>query len=308
MNTSRFDLNLLRVFAAIHATRSVSAAARVIGLTQPAMSNALRRLREQCDDPLFVRSGGVMEPTALAVAMAQPLQEALRTIESCLARSTGFEPSTSRQKFRLLGSDVGERVVLPRLMPVLKAVAPGVRIEAGQIPPAEYAQSLRSGSADLVIGNIAFLQSGFYQRHLFEDSYVCIVREGHPVTARRFTLARYLALDHVVSKTGSADRLVEEVLAKRQRRRRVMLEISHYYGCAAVVAQSDLIATVPRNAVTGLAGLRQLPLPFDIPAARVRQFWHRRAHKDPANQWLRSLVAEVMRNHDALAVQDVEPM
>lgn len=292
MNIKGFDLNLLRVFVAIYKTRSVSQAATEIGLTQPAMSNALRRLREQCEDPLFVRSSGAMEPTALAIALAPPLQEALRSIEICLANSTSFNPSTSNQTFRLLTSDVGERVVIPRLMLALKQVAPDVRIEAAQISHADYAHALRSGQADLAIGSITFLQSGFYQRHLFADRYLCIARKDHPQVHAPLTLDCYLAQDHVVSTAGNTDNLVDDALTKLQRRRNVKLTVTRYHGSASIVAHSDLIATVPENAVTGMENLQKIPLPIKVADARVCQFWHRRAHKDPANQWLRSLIAQ----------------
>ncbi len=295
MNIKNFDLNLLRVFVAIYTARSVSQAALQVGLTQAAMSNALRRLRDQCDDPLFVRSNGAMEPTALATALAPPVQEALNAIERSLTSSIGFDPSTSARTFRLLTSDVGERVILPKLMRALKTAAPDIRIEAIRQPQAEYAQALRSGDIDLAIGNIAFLQRGFYQQLLFEDRYLCIARKGHPNVTDELTLDAYLAEDHVVSLAGSTDSLVEDALAALRRRRHIKLKVTHYYGASAIVAESDLIATVPENAVAGMHMLQKLPLPFAIPGARVRQFWHRRAHKDPANRWLRTLIAGLIR-------------
>lgn len=295
MNIKTFDLNLLRVFVTINRTRSVSKAASHLGLTQPAMSNALRRLREQCDDPLFVRTSGSMEPTAFAASLAQPLHDALNAIERCLANTMGFDPLTSTQTFRLLSSDVGERVVLPKLMTHLKEAAPNVSIEAIRIPHSNYAQALRSGEADLAVGNIDFLQHGFYQQLLFEDRYLCIARIGHPAASSRFTLANYLSQDHVCSMAGSTDSLVESALNALRHRRRIKLKVAHYFGAAAIVAESDLIATVPENAVSGMTTLQTFPLPFKIPGARIRQFWHRRAHKDPANQWLRNLIADLIR-------------
>lgn len=295
MNIKNFDLNLLRVFVAIYTARSVSKAALQVGLTQAAMSNALRRLRDQCDDPLFVRSNGVMEPTALAMALALPLQEALNAIERSLTSSLGFDPLSSTRTFRMLTSDVGERVVLPKLMAALKTAAPDIRIEAIRLPQSDYAQALRSGDVDLAIGNIAVLQRGFYQQLLFEDRYLCIARKGHPNVAGELTLDDYLAEDHVVSLAGSTDNLVEDALACMRRRRNIKLKVTHYYGASAIVAESDLIATVPENAVSGMHTLQKLSLPFAIPGARVRQFWHRRAHKDPANQWLRTLIAGLIR-------------
>lgn len=292
MNIKNFDLNLLRVFVVVYRLRSVSRAANAIGLTQPAMSNALRRLREQCNDPLFTRSGRAMEPTTLANSLFAPLEAALAGIETCFAHARDFRPATSTRSFRLLMSDVGEMVVLPWLMRALASVAPGVSIEASRIPLADYAQALRSGQADLAIGNIDFLQAGFYQQHLFDDRYLCIARQGHPGLGDKLSLARYLAQGHVVATAGSTDVLVEEALSARRQRRDIKLTVTHYHRCAAIVTQSNLIATVPANAVKGMEGLDTYTLPFKMPRARVRQFWHRRAHTDLAHQWLRQLIAE----------------
>lgn len=291
MNIKNFDLNLLRAFVAVYRTRSVSRAASAIGLTQPALSNALRRLREQCDDPLFTRAGRTMEPTALASRLFAPLEGALGGIEACFAGVGGFEPHSSTQTFRLLMSDVGEMVVLPKLMRTLSESAPGIAIEALRMSHVDYAHALRSGQADLAIGNIDFLNAGFYQQQLFEDRYVCIVRTGHPCLASKMTLARYLALDHVVATAGSTDVLVDEALSTQRQRRKIRLTVAHYHRCAAITGQSDLIATVPENAVAGMSELTALSLPFRMPRARVRQFWHRRAHTDAANKWLRQMIA-----------------
>jgi len=293
MNIKNFDFNLIRVFSAVYRTRSVSRAAATIGLTQPAMSNALRRLREQCDDPLFVRTAGAMVPTTLAHSMAPRLQEALQTIEVCFADSAAFNPVTSTQVFRLLISDVGEMVVLPRLVKALQSRAPHVRLETLQVPHSEYAQRLRSGQADLAIGSISFLHNGFYQQHLFDDHYLCVASKNHPDVKGSLTLKGYLAQKHIVSNVGHTDTLVDDALSLRQRKRQVMLTTSHYHGAATIIAQSEFIATVPENAVAGMDNLQKLVLPFKIPAARIRQFWHRCAHRDPANKWLRTTIAEL---------------
>ncbi|MBO9352880.1 LysR family transcriptional regulator [Bordetella petrii] len=294
MNIKTFDLNLLRVFVVVYRLRSVSHAASAIGLTQPAMSNALRRLREQCNDPLFTRSGRTMEPTALANSLFAPLEAALAGIETCFSQVGDFRPESSRRTFRLLMSDVGEMVVLPRLMLTLSSAAPHVSIEASRLSHADYAPALRSGQADLAIGNIGFLHAGFYQQHLFDDRYLCIARKGHPALGDKLTLARYLSLGHVTATAGSTDALVEEALSGRKQRRDIKLTVTHYHRCAAIVLRSDLIATVPGNAVVGMDGLQTHALPFKMPQARVRQFWHRRAHTDAAHKWLRQLIADLI--------------
>ncbi|MGH8845837.1 MAG: LysR family transcriptional regulator [Polaromonas sp.] len=292
MNINTFDLNLLRVFTAVHELRNVSRAAIAIGLSQPAMSNALQRLRRICDDPLFVRTRGGMEPTALAASLADPVRQALDILQNCLSNPAGFDPARSDRLFRLLMSDVGEVIVLPKLMDALQRTAPAVRIEALQSPHENYPAALESGQADLAIGNLTTLRGGFYQQLLFSDSYICIARKNHPLIGKQLTLKDYLMLSHVVTTAGSAESMVEKALARRQHRI-VRLKVTHYHVAATIVANTDLVATVPENAALGLKNLQIFELPIRVTQAQVRQFWHRRAHGDPANQWLRAFIANL---------------
>ncbi|CAN5659423.1 LysR family transcriptional regulator [soil metagenome] len=301
MNIRNFDLNLLRVFMALHEEKNVSRAAVAIGLSQPAVSNALLRLRRACDDPLFVRTTGGMEPTALAEQMAPVVKRGLAVLDEGLDRPMGFEPQRSSRTFRVLMSDVGEGVVLPRLMAVLLREAPGMQVEALQIAHADYAAALESGKADLAIGNLPFLKAGFYQQRVFVDHYVCIADEargfgavtpkGSSKTQPAFGWTEYLASPHVYISSGNAEDAIDNLLLRRRRSRIVKLKVAHYHVAAAIVKETGMLATVPRNAVLDAKGLSLLPLPFKLASAEVRQFWHRRAHLDPGNQWLRATIA-----------------
>lgn len=293
MNINTFDLNLLRIFAAIYAERNVSRAALATGLSQPAMSNALMRLRKTCSDVLFVRTTQGMEPTALADELIGPVRQALAILQNSLEKPYGFDPQESERTFRILMSDAGESAVLPRLMTVVLREAPNVHIEAVRCPNEQYARALQSGEADLAIGNLAFLKSGFYQQRLFGDPYCCIARKRHPMIGGKLSLQQYLQAQHVSISTGNADELVERALAKRRMKRNVILRVTHYHVAVDIVEGTNLVATVPRNAAHNARGLQVLPIPLKIPAADVRQFWHRRSHKDPANQWLRGMLARL---------------
>jgi DNA-binding transcriptional LysR family regulator len=294
MNLHKLDLNLLPVFAALYRQRNVSRAANEVGLTQSAMSNALSRLRSSCDDPLFVRTRGGMVPTALADILAGPVLEALQTLENGFSQPFGFNAEHSERTFSLLMSDIGEAVVLPKLIQALYATTPGIKIQAIRLPRSEYAQAMESGTADLAVGNLDFLKAGYYQQRLFDDSYSCIARADHPVIAEALTLEQYLAAGHVFVKTGNTEPLVENALSQRHGRRNIRLEVAQYHIAAKVVAETDLIASVPQNTARGLANLKVFPLPFDMPTAEVRQFWHERNHHDPANQWLRKTIAALI--------------
>lgn len=293
MNIKTFDLNLLRVFDAIYVERNVSRAASVAGLSQPAMSNALLRLRKACSDALFVRTTGGMEPTALADELIGPVRQALAILQQSLERPNGFEPKASERTCKILLSDAGEGIVLPRLISAVLREAPHVRIEALRRPNDQYQQLLQSGEADLAIGNLAFLKSGFYQQRLFGDPYCCLARKRHPFIGPGFPLQAFLTAQHVAVATGNADDLVERALSKMRAKRDVILRVTHYHVAADVVERSNLVVTVPRNAARNARGVQILPVPLSIPAADVRQFWHRRAHKDPANQWLRGTLAKL---------------
>lgn len=291
MNINTFDLNLLRVFAAIYAERNVSRAASAAGLSQPAMSNALLRLRKACSDTLFVRTTGGMEPTALAEELIGPVRQALTILRHSLEMPHGFDLRASERTFKILMSDSGEAIVLPLLISAVLREAPHIRIEALRRPNEQYSQLLQSGEADLAIGNLTFLKSGFYQQRLFGDPYCCLVRKRHPSIGHDLSLQQFLEAQHVSVATGHADDLVERALSKMRVKRKVILRVTNHHVAADVVKQSNLIVTVPRNAARNAGGVKVLPVPLKIPAADVRQFWHRRAHKDPANQWMRGMLA-----------------
>jgi DNA-binding transcriptional LysR family regulator len=291
MNINTLDLNLLRVFIALYKEKNVSRAASSIGLTQPAMSNALLRLRRSCSDELFVRTSKGMRPTALAERLSGPVQEAFGLLSIALESPFGFEPISSSRVFRLLMSDVGETIILPQLINTVMRIAPDVRIEAMQIQHQLYASTLEAGGADLAIGNLPFLKSGFFQQRLFDDEYCCIARKRHRIIQRDLSTVQYASLQHLRVSSGNAESLVDNELARHRLHRKVTLVVTHYHTAAEVVATTDLVAIVPRNFLADPGKLRVLPLPFNIAHAQVRQFWHKKVNHDPGNRWLRQVIA-----------------
>ena len=290
VNINTFDLNLLRVFAAIYVERNVSRAALKLGMTQPAISNALIRLRRSCDDPLFVRTSRSMEPTSTATEMFPPIQQVLLILKASFDQPSKFDPQTSQRRFRLLMSDAGETVILAKLMAALQLQAPQIEIEAVQMPHPAYAEALENGSADLAFGNLPFLKAGFYQQKLFSDPYLCIANKNHPLVKRKeINLSNFLTASHILVTSGNADALVEQALTKKRVKRNIQLRLSNYHVAVEIVSKTDLLATVPSKVISPV--VQSLPLPFAIRGAEVRQFWHRRAHHDAANKWLRNLLA-----------------
>jgi DNA-binding transcriptional LysR family regulator len=298
VNLNRLDLNLLRVLEALLIERSVSAAADRLGLSQPATSNALRRLRDLTGDPLFVRTRHGMEPTPAARLLGEPVRDGLATIRAGFARSASFDPRTARRTFTLLMNDVGASSFLPPVLRRLAAEAPFVDLAVLDRDLADYADALESSAADLAVGRIT-LSGAFRQRHVVTSPYVVVLSERHPRLARgrdgsgRLSLAAYLGAPHiVVSPRGATGNPVERALAERGHERRIALRVPHVSTLAAILPGSDMVATVPDRCVpTILRGLPliSVPLPFALPPNEVHQWWHPRHDHDPGHAWLRSM-------------------
>lgn len=298
MNVSSVNLNLLTALDALVTERSVTRAAKRIGITQSAMSNALQRLRDLYGDPLFTRVGRGIVPTARALEIAPALRSGLTLLGSTLSK-TGFDPVTAERTFVLALSDYVEFVLVPPLLRRLEKAAPKIRLTVvpwglHDIPP-----SLASGDVDLMIGYYGKLPPRHDEQILFEDRYVCIVRKGHPAVGARLTLARYLRLEHVVvSQSRDSIASVDVALARRGLERRVGARVSHFLMVPRLIADTDLVAAMSRRAVVPFVktfGLTVHEPPLELPVGRIGQVWHERQSNDSAAIWLRNLIAEVAR-------------
>jgi DNA-binding transcriptional LysR family regulator len=294
------DLNLLRVLVALDDRRSVSGAAAVIGRSQPAVSVALGKLREFFDDRLFVRSGNRMEPTPRAAALVDSARGVLARVGDIVA-APGFDPPASQRAVALALSDVGEMVMLPTILREMRRLMPKAAVRSVSLPPGDVASGLEDGSIDLAIGYFPDLQKrNFYQQALYTDTFASLLRARHPIAARKLSIRQYLALEHVVVRAESrTEEVMERYLARKRIRRRVVLTTPHFASAPIIVAQSDLIVTVPlplaRYFVSVAADLRIVGLPFEPPRIALRQFWHRRFHNDARNRWLRALVCRLLQ-------------
>jgi DNA-binding transcriptional LysR family regulator len=297
MELRDIDLNLLVVFNQLLTERKVSAVAERLGLSQPAVSNALRRLRALLDDPLFVRTGRGMEPTPFALQLAEPVAYALGTLHHALNQPQRFDPATSQRSFTLAMTDIGEIYFLPVLMEALARAAPGVRISTVRDTGARLRDEMESGAVDLAIGLLPALQAGFFQRRLFRQRYVCLLRRGHPAAAQPLTLAHFSALDHVVVISGGTGHSeVDAMLERAGVERRVRLVVPHFIAVGHILHSTDMIATVPERFATRCAepfDLVALPHPANLPEIAINLFWHERYHRDPASRWLRERLVEL---------------
>ena len=298
VNVQEVDLNLLRVFDAVLRDRGVTAAARRLDLTQPAVSNALARLRALFDDALFVRTSAGMDATPFARELAGPVRQALALLESALAHGPGFDPATSTRAFRFYMSDLGQIEFLPPLVERALKLAPLVRLEAVALEVEDIAEALGAGTLDLAVGFLPGLGPPVRRQPLFRDPYVCLMRAGHPLAQEKLTRKAFLAASHALVSYRGGHRVIEEAFERAGLARRIALRVPHFTVVPMVLERSDLILTLPARVARVFErreGLKSLPIPLPIPPAEVAAHWHERFEADPGGRWLREQVAALFR-------------
>jgi DNA-binding transcriptional LysR family regulator len=301
MGANSLDLNLLTVFKALLDERSVTKAAVRVGLTQPAVSSALARLRRQLGDPLFIRTQQGMLPTARAKALDAPIRAALEQIEGVVRYQTPFSPLTSGRSFKIMVTDHALTRAAPLLAAILSKDAPSVRFDISSVGPDTDYERLRTGDADLMISFIVVQPPpNFKAMKLFSERHVVLVRQGHPRVRSRLTLKDYVEADHVLvaPRGGWIAGPIDQILAEKGLKRRVRMAIPSYLAAPHCVAFSDMLVTLPESVAKQHIGILPVKI-FDIPAeARpftVSMVWHERHHDDPAHRWLRKKVRDASR-------------
>ena len=294
----KHDLNLLRVLVEVADHPKIATAAQILGMTQPGVSNALKRLRASYGDQLFVRTPAGMMPTPHAQSLIDTAREILRLHASRMLNQASFTPHTAETEFRLALSDVGEMVFLPKLLERLRRQAPHSTVRSLNFAPEMIGPALAEGSADLAIGYFPDLTGeSFFQQKLFSHGFSSLVRLGHAGIGKRLSRSLFLSLEHaVVRAEWRSQEVFEQFLRSQHVERRVVLHVPHYMCIPFIISTSDLIVTVPTAvgaAFTSMGRLRVLAPPFDIPLYDVKQHWHRRVHADARNRWLRTLVESV---------------
>ena len=308
MDIRSVDLNLLVVFDAMARHRSVNRTAEAIGLSQPATSAALARLRSAFDDALFVRAGAQMEPTPRALELAPAVRRVVEAIQSEILQPAGFDPATAERSFTILTPDIGEVAFLPGVLRRLRQEAPQVKLQAVSRARSAAASALESGEADLAVGFFPDLQkAGYFQQALFKTSYACITCARNTAIGPRATLKQYLAARHVVVRPDGREHLLDRFLEDKGWERNVTLELSHFMSLLSLLPGSDLVATVPDDIATVVGRhvpLQHVALPFRVPQIHVQQYWHRRMQDDAANRWLRGVFYEVNRRDAGAALPE----
>lgn len=295
---AQIDLNLVRLFVAVYEARSVSLGAQSLNLTQPTVSYGLAKLRDLLQDQLFVRTRHGMEPTTRADLVYAEFVTSLRAIQQAVDTARAFDPATTRRRFVLSMSDIGEMIFLPPVLEALQKRAPHAELEIQQVALADLPRSLSTGEIAGAIGNLGGLGDGQPRVSLFTERYVCLAHHSNPIFAERLTRERFEAARHVhVTSAATGHALIEDSLRALGIHRRIALEIGHFAILSHVVGLSDLVALVPSRVARlfeQYEDLRSCELPVPLPSFEVCLHWHENDRTNVANRWLRSLVCEVL--------------
>lgn len=306
MELTDIDLNQLVLFQQLMVERRVSKVAENLGLTQPAVSNTLAKLRRQFGDELFVRTPKGMLPTPFAEQLAEPVGYALGMIHSGLNQHSRFDPASVKRAVTIAMTDIGEIVFLPSLVERLRREAPGISLGTVRTTATGLRDDMEAGKVDLAIGPLPQLKSGFFQRRLFRQRYVCLFRKGHALDRRRLTLADFEAAEHLaIVSAGTGHGKVDELIRRAGVERRTRLTIPHFVSVGHLLRRTEMVATVTERLAQSLAGPFDLtfrPHPIDLPEVAINVFWHAKVHRSPAHQWLRGLVFDLFGEDKAAAL------
>ncbi|MFG3452304.1 LysR family transcriptional regulator [Stutzerimonas stutzeri] len=297
MNIYSFDLNLLRVLDALLRERNVSRAAERLSLSQPAVSNALNRLRELLDDPLLVRVGRAMQPTPRALSLEAPIRDALQQIEHTLNAGDFFDPATSRQRFVIAVTDYVELICMPPLMAHLAKVAPGIQLGIQHLTPSLPAEALDNGAIDLAVGRFLDVPTRFHTRRWASETLQVALRKQHPLIEGDLDLTTFLRLRHLWVHGGQTRGMVDQWLEDHDLARDVVYTTPNYLQAAHIVASSDLAAVLPTGLARHFAGLLPLQLfdlPFDLGTFQLDIVSVAQRERDAALQWLIEQIVAVV--------------
>lgn len=293
MRLSQIDLNLFIVFDAIYQQRNLTRAAEVLCITQPAVSNALGRLRNTLNDPLFVRTSQGMSPTPMSENIVGRVQEALQLLNTSVTEGEIFEPEQTDKVFRLSMNDLAEATILPNLLEHLETVAPNIGIECYQVARGDVERELAAGTLDLALDSPLISGTQLCTKSLIKQRYACVVRRDHPLVGDSLTLDQYLALDHIlVSSRRKGASYEDTALNKMGRQRRVRTRVQHYQVAPLLVERTDMALTMPMS-MAKKYDLKILEVPFSLPPLDWNLFWHKSADHDKANLWMRELLTHI---------------
>jgi DNA-binding transcriptional LysR family regulator len=316
MNFYRIDLNLLVVFEVIYTKKNLTKAGEKLNISQPAVSNALNRLREMFDDPLFVRTSQGMLPTLRAEELADPIKKVLFDLNGIVNMKKVFVPKDCDRTFWLSMTDFSETVLLSRMIERLSTEAPKVNITVFHSNREERHKLLESGKMDLAIYshypnrreghdkfNIQFTsKSDLYQQKLFDEQEVCVSRKNHPQISNDITIDQFIKSEHIhfAAHQGMKEiSVVDKVLMELKLKRNIKLKVSNTMAMLDIISRTDLIGVVVKRLVVNFAenrNIKLLDIPFEMPPLEMTQYWHERHHNDPAHKWFRNIIQQISKN------------
>lgn len=305
MNLRTFDLNLLRVLDGMLAERNTTRVAEIVGLSQPAVSAALRRLREALGDPLFVREGNVLVPTPFARSLENPVHSALVSLEHALSGGTPFDPVICARSFTIAGSDFFNEMLMPKLIDTVRRVAPNVRLKLLPADVDNLFDPLSASRFDMALSGSLPQPDWIERAAAFQASFVVTARDNHPDIREAgigwgdvMPLGLFCTLAHAIfSVTDDYERPEDSILAGLGRRRHVAVSIPGFYGVGRIVAQSDLLGVLPVRfalSIAGRLGLQIYRLPFGMPMTQLFLYWHKRESANREHIWLRNMVLHLL--------------
>jgi DNA-binding transcriptional LysR family regulator len=310
--TKNPDLNLLPIAVALYDELSVSRVARELGISQPAVSKALRRLRDTFGDELFVRGPSGLVPTPRAHVLVRAARPHLSGLQEDLLRDEAFDPAVSTRPITLAVSDIAEMAFLPSILEHLRANAPECPVTTVSVRDAQLTDGLEKGEIDVAAGYFPALdRRNIRQRRLSKHGFACLLRSGHPLWRPRLTVAAYRAAEHIVIRSGSrSQEVLERFIERRRLRPKVALSTPNVLSVPFIVMDSQLVATLPYAVVTRFASITSqvaaaLP-PFDL-TYELKLHWHRRFDNEPRSRWLRDQLAAVFKDHHWLAPPEGPP-
>lgn len=299
VHVSRIDLNLFAVFDAIYSEGGVTRAAAKLNLTQPAISHALGRLRDMFGDPLFQRQGQGLIPTAVARNVIEPVRRALRTLEATLHETSHFDPALTARHFTIGMRDILEATVLPTLAAHIGTTSPGIDLSSHRFDRRALESGLAAGTIDVAMDILLPVSDAVRRQEIEADRLVVMARPDHPEVGETLDLATYLEQDHVLVTSRRRGPGIEDVeLGRRGLKRRTRLRCQHYFAACRVVAESDLVLTMPGRYARLLNrhfGNQILPLPLENQSMNLFMYWHETVDTDPANRWLRTHMLQALQ-------------
>ena len=300
MNIALVDLNLLIVFDAVMRERNVTRASKRIGMTQPAVSNALNRLRHLAKDDLFIRTSEGVVPTARAISLAPPIRQAINLVENAFDPSS-FDPKKADDNFNIAISNYTASIIFPRLAEILEKKAPNINIRSKQLGDVDLLKELEAANLDFIIAGQQLNEgSNCVAAPLYNEHFVCVMRKGHPLSKKnKLTVHDFASSKHLmVATTGKAFGFIDYLLELKGLKRRVAMTVNQFLVAPNIIRKSNMILTCSKRVAENfkLEGVKILPIPLITNPLKLKILWHKRADSNPGNQWIREQIIDICKD------------